>query len=150
MKHRISGKQLGRNHHERQALLKSQTRSMFIHGAIETTNARVKAVISKVERLANHIITKPEILVKRELQSLFQDRNIASQIYSTFRGVFGDQTFNFTKVHKVKFRQGDDALIVKFAFVKPYSLKMAEPVKTEVVTEAPKKVTKKAPAKKAK
>ena len=67
MKHRIAGKKLGRNFNERKALLKSLTRSMFTHGTIQTTEAKVKAVVPMVEKLANIIITKEELTAKREL-----------------------------------------------------------------------------------
>ena len=136
MNHRIFGKQLGRNHHQRQALIKSLSRSMFTYGSIETTQAKAKAVISTVEKLANSITTKNVVLAQRELSKYFQDRNFVKNVYDTFKTTFGDQTSNFTKFWKVKFRQGDDALIVKLAFVKPYTLKKVEPVKEEVKAKA--------------
>lgn len=136
MNHRIFGKQLGRNHHQRQALIKSLSRSMFTYGSIETTQAKAKAVISTVEKLANSITTKNAVLAQRELSKYFQDRNFVKNVYDTFKTTFGDQTSNFTKFWKVKFRQGDDALIVKLAFVKPYTLKKVEPVKEEVKAKA--------------
>lgn len=136
MNHRIFGKQLGRNHHQRQALIKSLSRSMFTYGSIETTQAKAKAVISTVEKLANSITTKNAVLAQRELSKYFQDRNFVKNVYDTFKTTFSDQTSNFTKFWKVKFRQGDDALIVKLAFVKPYTLKKVEPVKEEVKAKA--------------
>lgn len=126
MNHRKFGKKLSRNHHERQALFKSQTRALFTHGAIETTDAKAKALIPLVEKVASIIATKSEIIAQRELGKLIQDRKLVSLIYTNFKAAFGDQKFNFTKVTKIKFRQGDDALIVKLAFVKPYSAKAVE------------------------
>lgn len=135
MNHRIFGKQLGRNHHERQALIKSLSKSLFTYGAIETTQAKAKAVISTIEHLANCITTKDAVLAQRELSKYFQDRGFVKNVYDTFKATFTDQTSNFTKFWKIKFRQGDDALIVKLAFVKPYSLKkvadVAETKKTK-------------------
>lgn len=145
MKHRKFGKKLGRNHHERQALFRSQTTSLFTHGFIQTTDAKAKALIPLVEKLASTIITKSEIIAQRELGKLIQDRKLVSLIYTNFKTAFGDQKFNFTKVTNIKFRQGDDALIVKLAFVKPYSAKVAEVKKEEtkeVKKEAKKEVKK--------
>jgi len=143
MNHRKFGIKLGRNRREREALFKSLVRSMFTHGAIETTSAKAKSVVSIIEKLSNHIITHDIVLAQRELSTYIQDKNLVSDIYSTFKGVFDGQTSNFTKMWKVKIRQGDNSLIVKFAFVKPYSLKVEkkEESKSEVVK--PKKVTKK-------
>jgi len=141
MNHRKFGIKLGRNRREREALFKSLVRSVFTHGAIETTSAKARSVISIIEKLANHIITKDEILAQRELSTYIQDKKLVSQIYKSFKKVFEGQTSNFTKMFKVKIRQGDDALIVKLLFVKPY--KVEEAVKAEVVKEEKKVVVKK-------
>ena len=149
MNHRKFGIKLGRNRREREALFKSLVRSVFTHGAIETTEAKAKSVVSIIEKLSNHIITKDKLVAIRELSTYIQDNNLVSQIYSTFKNVFPDQTSNFTKITRVKIRQGDDALIVKFEFVKPYKLVAkvkAEVVKPETIKPA-KVVTKKAPKK---
>lgn len=134
MNHRIFGKKLGRNHHERQALLKSLAKSMFTYGAIETTQAKAKAVVSTVEKLAHTITTKDIVTAQKEMSTYFQDRNFVKNVYTSFKEVFAGQTSNFTKFWKVKVRRGDDALIVKLSFVKPYTLKKAE-VKPEVDTK---------------
>jgi len=147
MKHRKFGKKLGRNHHERQALFRSQVTSIFTHGAIETTDAKAKALIPLVEKLASIIITKSEITAQRELGKLIQNRQLVSLIYKNFKTIFADQKFNFTQVTRIKFRQGDDALIVKLAFVKPYSAKLEE-VKKETKKEVKKEVIKKPAIKK--
>jgi large subunit ribosomal protein L17 len=122
MNHRIFGKQLGRNHHERQALIKSLSKSLFTYGAIETTRAKAQLVIPTVEDLANCIMTKDVIIAQREMAKYFQDRNFVKDVYDTFKSVFSGQTSNFTKFWNVKLRQGDDALIVKLSFVKPYTI----------------------------
>lgn len=120
---------------------------MFLHGAINTTVARAKAVTPLVEKLANNLITKPELMIKRRLQPILKDRALIKQVYDHFRQVFGEQSFNFTKTNNVKYRQGDDALIVKLSFVKPYRLDLTKPVSSSAPKEEAKqktiKVTKK-------
>ena len=96
MNHRIFGKQLGRNHHERQALIKSLSKSLFTYGAIETTRAKAQLVIPTVEDLANCIMTKDVIIAQREMAKYFQDRNFVKNVYDTFKSVFSGQTSNFT------------------------------------------------------
>ncbi len=146
MNHRNTGKKLGRNTRERQALFKSLAKSVFTYGAIETTRAKAQSVVPLVEKLANHIITKDIVLAQRELSRYFQDKNFVKNVYKSFKDIFDGQTSNFTKMWNVKYRQGDDALIVKLAFVKPYVLKkeVKEVAKDKAVAaEKPKKVTKK-------
>jgi large subunit ribosomal protein L17 len=148
MNHRKFGIKLGRNRREREALFKSLTRSIFTHGTIETTSAKARSVVSIIEKLSNHIITKDIVIAQRELSTYIQDKNLVSQIYAEFKKVFEGQTSNFTKMWKTKIRQGDNSLMVKFSFVKPYSLKTVKVEETkpevkETKTVAKKPVTKK-------
>ncbi len=146
MKHRIFGKKLGRNHNERQALFRSLTRSMFTHGSIETTDAKAKAVIPLVERLASTIVSKPELTARREMFRHLQDQTWVNNVVTTFKSTFGDQKSNFTKVTKIKYRYGDNALVVKLSFVKPvkFSVKKEEVAVEKVEPKAKKTVAKKA------
>ncbi|MFZ2153492.1 MAG: L17 family ribosomal protein [Microgenomates group bacterium] len=148
MNHRKFGIKLGRNRREREALFKSLVRSVFTHGTIQTTSAKARSVVPIIEKLANHIMVKDVVLASRELSTYIQDKNLVSQIVASAKSAFADQTSNFTTMSKVKIRLGDDALIVKFGFVKPYKLIIKD--KKEVIKkEAVKKeVLKKAVAKK--
>ncbi len=139
MNHRKSGRKLSRNTHERQALFRSLARSLFTHGSINTTEAKAKATVRLVEKLANWIITKDQLTAQRELHRYFQNRNFVKNVYQTFKSIFGNQTSNFTKISKIKFRQGDDALIVNFAFVKPYTLKIDKVENTDKKVSTDKK-----------
>jgi large subunit ribosomal protein L17 len=143
MKHRIFGKKLGRNHNERKALFNSLTKSMFISGSINTTEAKAKSVVSTIEHLSNIIITKPELIAKRELFKVLQDQTWVNNVFKTFKEVFGTQTSNFTQITRIKHRFGDDALIVNFSFVKPIKFNIKN-IKAEVVKTKAKKETKKA------
>lgn len=146
MKHRVFGKKLGRNFNERKALFRSLVRPMFIHGSIQTTEAKAKSVVSIIESLSNIIITKPELTAKRELFKTLQDQTWVNNTVKTFKEVFGDQTSNFTQMTRIKRRFGDDALIVKLSFVKPIKFDQKKEVikkETKEKTKPVKKVVKK-------
>ncbi len=51
MKHRVSGKKLGRTRSMRQALIKSLVSAFITHGKIETTTAKAKMVQPIIEKL---------------------------------------------------------------------------------------------------
>lgn len=118
MKHRIFGKKLGRNHNERKALIRSLVKAMFINGSIQTTKAKAELIIPTVESLSTKIMTKPELIAKRELFRILQRQAWVNNVVSKMKEVFADQTSNFTQVSNVKRRFGDDSLIVKLSFVK--------------------------------
>lgn len=132
MKHRIFGKKLGRNHNERKALFNSLTKAMFIGGSINTTQARATAIVSTVEKLSNIIITKPDLVARRELFKVLQNQTWVNNVVKTFKETFSQQSSNFTKITKVKRRFGDDALIVKLSFVKPIKFDIRKEKKVEV------------------
>lgn len=122
MRHRIFGKKLGRNTNQRRALFRVQIRSFFTHGKISTTQAKVKAIIPAVEKLCSRA-QKSELLGRRQFQKLLGDDRLVSRIVAALRLAFPDQTSNFTKIIRVKRRLGDQAVIVKLVFTKPYQLK---------------------------
>ena len=156
MKHRVFGKKLGRNYNERKSLFNSLTKAIFINGSINTTKAKAQSVVSTIESLSNIIITKPELIAKRELFKVLQNQTWVNNVVAKFKEVFVDQTSNFTKTTLVKRRFGDDSLIVNLSFVKPIKFdikkevkvedkketKSKKPVKKEVKTKKVKKETK--------
>ncbi len=117
MRHRITGRQLGRNINERQALYRSQLRSLFTHGFIKTTAAKAKSIMPLAEKIAAAAV-KGDLNSRRYIFTYFQDRNVVNNIVTAFSAAFAGQTQNFTVMNNVKFRQGDNALIVKLTFVK--------------------------------
>jgi large subunit ribosomal protein L17 len=133
MRHRISGRQLGRNINERQSLYRSQLRSLFTNGFINTTAAKAKSILPLAEKIAAAAV-KADLNSRRYIFTFFQDRNVTNNIVNAFSTTFAGQTQNFTQMHNVKFRMGDNALIVKLSFVK--EVKCVSPI----VSKADKKI----------
>jgi len=117
MRHRISGRQLGRNINERQSLYRSQLRSLFTYGYINTTVAKAKSILPLAEKIAVAAV-KADLNSRRYIFAFFQDRNVVNRIVTAFSATFPGQTQNFTQMKNVKFRQGDNALIVRLSFIK--------------------------------
>lgn len=132
MIHKTFGKKLNRNHHERQALLKSLVKSVFTYGTIKTTQAKSKAVLPLIEKIASLFISA-DIAKRRELFKYFQSRKQIMHIETVMTGVFAGHTNQFFKVQKLFKRQGDDATIVKISFVNPIDFKQKPVVKEKVV-----------------
>lgn len=129
MKHRILGKKLGRNTNQRRALFRIQLRSLFNYGFINTTRAKAQAIRSQAEKMAL-LATKADLNSRKALFDLFQDRNFVNQICSVFPATFPAQKQNFTRLRNVKYRQGDNALIVRLFFAKD----LTTPAKSETPT----------------
>lgn len=125
MRHRISGKQLGRTRHQRQALFRSLARAIFIHGSICTTRAKAQAVVPLVEKICRlcQKSHQGDLSSRRRIFAVFQDRKFVNRIVKAISLAFGQRQSNFTKITYVKRRQGDDALVVKLEFTLPVDLK---------------------------
>lgn len=147
MRHQKTGRKLGRNHHQRQALFKSLLKAICRHGQIETTQAKAKSVQPLVEKIA-HRAQRGNLADRRFLYRYFQNRNQVNDTVATIQATFPKTTSNFTKMVKLLRRQGDDSLIVRFSFVKPLvklelkkpktdkkTKKEVKPIKKEIKTK---------------
>lgn len=134
MRHRLFGKKLGRNHHERQALFRSLVKTLFLRGSLKTTSAKAKAITPLIEKISHYLVTKSDLIASRLLFRYFQDRLLVGRVITDFKQVFADQKSNFTQTKNIKYRQGDNALIVKLSFIKPFPSpvpKKEDPPKTK-------------------
>jgi len=75
MRHRIHGRQLGRDSEHRRAMLRNLAAGLFEHGQIETTMPKAKAVQSFVEKLIT-TAKKGGLHARRRLESELTDRRI--------------------------------------------------------------------------
>lgn len=127
MRHRIFGRQLNRTSNQRQALFRSQLRSLFTHGFITTTSAKAKSISSSAESLATLAVIG-DLTSARRINKIFDNRHFVTGLINRMKTVFGDQKSNFFRLDKVGYRQGDNSLLVKLSLVKPFP-------KTEVSTK---------------
>jgi len=142
MRHRISGYHLGRTTNQRKNLYRSQLRSLFTHGYIKTTVTKAKSIAPLAEKIALSAV-KADLNSRRYIFTFFQDRNVVNRIVTAFSTTFPGQTQNFTQLKNVKYRQGDNALIVRLSFIKEVNSLpvIKEKVKKEIKKDN-KKITK--------
>lgn len=144
MRHRIAGRHLSRNINQRKNLYRSQLRSLFTYGFINTTIAKAKSIVPQAEKIAVAAV-KADLNSRRYIFTFFQDRNVVNRIVTAFTATFPGQSQNFTQLKNVKYRQGDNALIVRLSFIKEVNSFpiIKEKEKKETKKETKKVVTKK-------
>ena len=86
MRHRVSGKHLGRTPSHRRALRRNMAASLFQHGAIRTTEAKAKELRRFAEKLIT-IARQGTLHARRQVIALLQDRAMTNA-----EGEFEDQT----------------------------------------------------------
>jgi len=134
MRHRMSGKKLGRNTSHRKAMMRNMVTSFFDCEKITTTDARAKELRKMAEKLIT-MARRGDLHSRRLAMQVIRDKKTVAKLFETIAPRYTDRPGGYTRIIKLGHRAGDNA-----------ALSMIELVEEELVTR-PKK--KKAPAKKA-
>jgi large subunit ribosomal protein L17 len=121
MRHRVSGKKLGRDSDHRRALRMNLSRELLTHGRITTTLAKAKYVQGHAERIitiAKRGLVKAEekgdpaiaVHARRLAASrLNNDRVMVQRLFDEVAPHFQDRDGGYTRILKLGPRKGDNA-----------------------------------------
>ncbi|MEM6529128.1 MAG: 50S ribosomal protein L17 [Chloroflexota bacterium] len=129
MRHRVSGKKLGRNSGQRKALQRNLTISLFEHGRIRTTRQKAEFARGHAERLIT--IAKrgyrrleesgaQEDLVHAQriaASRLYNRRDVVQRLFDDIAPHFMDRDGGYTRILKLGPRKGDRADMVLLELV---------------------------------
>lgn len=108
MRHRKSGRQLGRNSTHRQAMFKNLTASLIEHEVIKTTLPKAK----ELRRHAEPLITmaKEDSVAKRRLAfSRLRDKEAVGKLFNELGPRYKARPGGYLRILKCGFRAGDNA-----------------------------------------
>jgi large subunit ribosomal protein L17 len=125
MRHRVSGKKLGRNSGQRKALALSLTLALLKHERIRTTRAKAEFVRGKVERLITiakrglaHDDPARSVHARRIAASrLNNDRVIVGKLFDELAPRYESRQGGYTRLYKLEPRKGDRAEMVLLELV---------------------------------
>ena len=128
MRHRHSGRQLGRNASHRKAMYRNMATSLLEHGRIKTTEAKAKELRKVVERLitlskrvtpaAIEGAKTPEEAARlkarrvhavRQARLWVRDRDVLQKLFSEYSERFEERPGGYTRILKIGRRAGDNA-----------------------------------------
>ena len=125
MRHRNSGRKLGRNSSHRTALFNNLVTSLLLHGRIETTEAKAKELRSYADSTINWALSVNDLLAKgasattAEKARIVHARRMARQtvktadalnrLFSEIGPHFASRKGGFTRILKTRVRKGDAA-----------------------------------------
>ncbi|TSC66760.1 MAG: large subunit ribosomal protein L17, partial [Microgenomates group bacterium Gr01-1014_80] len=130
MRHRVYGKHLGRNKDERTALFKNLVQALIIHGSIETTETKARAIKGLVDKIINQAKSKN---TQRLLQSFLNSKEIREKLVKEIAPNMKGRNSGYTSVVKLGQRKGDNAMLVRMSLLVEESKKMEVKGKPEVV-----------------
>lgn len=137
MRHRVSGKRLGRKKDHRKALFKNLIAALILHEKIKTTEAKAKAVRGLVDKLINRA-KAGTLHSRRLLASFLPNQKAVAKIMDILGPRFKDRTSGFTRIIRLGKRKGDQALMVKMELVEKEE-KEEKKIKKKKVGQKPKK-----------
>ncbi len=120
MRHRVSGKKLGRNGGERKALKLALTRALLEHGRIQTTRAKADFVRTAVEKLISlakrsAAAGEPSGVVHAQRMAasrLNNDRELVHKLFTEIAPRFENRPGGYTRILRMAPRHGDRADMV--------------------------------------
>lgn len=128
MRHRVSTNKLGRNTAQRKSLFKNLLTALFVHGEIQTTEAKAKAI----KGLADKLISRSQtggIAARRLIGRFFGTRAVANRLVDEVAPAMSDRKSGFTRITRLGKRMGDDSMIVKMELIaKPVAKEVVKPV----------------------
>ncbi|WP_376789503.1 50S ribosomal protein L17 [Thermoflexus sp.] len=122
MRHRVAGKTLSRDKDHREALARNLATQLFLHGAIETTEAKAKFVQAYAEKLitlAKQALEDPskQVAARRLAAARLYGREVVKKLFDEIAPRYRDRNGGYTRIYKLGFRRGDAALVARLELV---------------------------------
>lgn len=125
MRHRVHGKQLGRNTGQRKALQLALATALLQHERIETTHAKavfvrefVEGLITTAKRGLAHDDPARGVHARRIAASrLNNDRELVGKLFDTLAPRYSERPGGYTRIIKLGPRKGDSAEMVLLELV---------------------------------
>jgi large subunit ribosomal protein L17 len=108
MRHRVAGRQFGRNSGHRKALLRNLTVALVEHERLETTVARAK----ELRRVADRLVTwgkEGTVHARRMAQSMLGRHGLVVKLFNDITPRLSDRPGGYTRIIKTRRRVGDGA-----------------------------------------
>ena len=108
MRHRKSGRKLGRDSAQRRALHAGLAGALIEHGRIRTTEAKAKEVRPIVEEMIT-LGKRGDVAAHRQAVAFLRSKPVAHKLFAEVAPRFAERPGGYTRVVKIGPRQGDAA-----------------------------------------
>lgn len=124
MRHRIAGRILGRSSAHRRALRRNMITQLFLHGQIETTEAKARAIRPAAEKLitvAKRGLQKDaagQVHARRLASARLYGRESVSNLFNELAPRYQERPGGYTRMVKLGRRRGDNAEMVLLELIR--------------------------------
>ncbi|MBM4404128.1 MAG: 50S ribosomal protein L17 [Candidatus Cloacimonetes bacterium] len=131
MRHRIEGRNFGREADPRRLMMRNLVKSIIDHGRITTTLAKAKEMRRFVERVITYG-KKNTVHARRLAYSVLGDRDLVKKVFDEIAPAMNDRNGGYTRVLKAGFRKGDSAPLAIIEFVVETAKPETKPKKDKI------------------
>lgn len=114
MRHKVYGRRLGRNKNQRTALFKSLVQALFLHGSIETSQSKAKAIKGLVDKIINQA---KDPRTRRLLQTFLVKKEVRERLVKEIVPALKNRTSGYSSLIRLGPRQGDSAMMVRMSLL---------------------------------
>jgi len=101
----------------RNAMIRNLLTSLFEHKSIMTTQKRAKAVSPFVDRLINVVNSKDKMNAIRFVGEFLFTKTSSLELFERVAPKFVGKSSGFTRIIPIKYRDGDNATLVKIELI---------------------------------
>ncbi|MFA5629671.1 MAG: 50S ribosomal protein L17 [Dehalococcoidales bacterium] len=116
MRHKVSGRRLGRDSAHRKALFRNLVTDLMDYEKIVTTESKAK----EVQGLAEKTITlgkRNDLASRRRMLAYLYDGKVVDKVFSDIAPRFAERQGGYTRITKLGPRLGDGAVMVQLELV---------------------------------
>ena len=118
MRHRRTGRKLGRDAAHRKALYSNMCGALFEHGRIRTTEAKAKELRPIAEKLITLARKDPsDVAAQRQAVAFLRSKDVVHSLFHTVGPRFTERPGGYTRIIKLGPRLGDAAPMVYIELV---------------------------------
>ena len=139
MRHRKSGKKLGRTWEHRKAMFRNMAKSLIVHERIRTTVPKAKELSRIMDKLVT-LALRDDLSAKRQVYKVLENHRLVQKLFNEIGPKFTGGKGGYTRV--VKFatpRAGDSAAmaLIEFTFAEAPAEEKARPAEAAMPAAAP-------------
>jgi large subunit ribosomal protein L17 len=108
MRHQKSGRKFSRTREHRRALFRNLATALFLHGRIQTTDAKAKALRPVAEKLIT-LGRRGDLHARRMCASFLTDKDALAKLFGEIGVRFKNRPGGYTRILKLGNRLGDAA-----------------------------------------
>jgi large subunit ribosomal protein L17 len=147
MRHRLKGRKLGRNTHQRQALFKDLIKNLIQHEQIKTTEAKAKTIKGLVDKLFTQA-KQGSLSARRQTLAFITDKAIVHKLYDVLAPRTKNRNSGFTRLVRLGQRRGDNTMMATLELTDKSGSELPAARNEVKGSSEPKKVVKKVSKKK--